>query len=268
MSFQPIVPLSGLAGWSFLQRTQERQEEVFNKSPMLQRQVDAFAEHLPKIKTAEDLVSNRRVLQVALGAFGLQDDIDNRAFIRKIVEDGTTERGALANRLSDKRYQEFAKAFSFLTPDGPKEPPEGFTEQLIGQFKSREFEIAVGAKDNAMRLALSMQRELPGLGEQYSTDRARWFAILGNPPLREVLQTSLGLPTEFGKLDVEDQVARMQSAAQRRFGTSDLQELAQPENLERITQRFLALDQLRQTQATMSGASTALILLQNARGMG
>ncbi|TVP71479.1 MAG: DUF1217 domain-containing protein [Rhodobacteraceae bacterium] len=267
MSFQPIVPISGLAGWAFLKRTQERQETVFNKAPMLTRQVDEFARELPKVKTAEELVGNRRLLQVALGAFGLQDDINNRAFIRKIVEDGTTERGALANRLSDKRYLEFAKAFSYLTNDGPAAPPDGFAERLIGQFRSREFEIAVGEQDNSMRLALALQRDLPQLAEQYTNDRSRWFAILGNPPMREVLQTSLGLPKEFGKLDIDSQVTRMQSAAQRRFGTSDLVELGQPENLEKITQRFLVLSQLRETQTMMSGASTALMLLQSARGL-
>ena len=40
---------------------------------------------------------------MALGAFGLQDDINNRYFIRKILEEGTTNEDALANRFSDTR---------------------------------------------------------------------------------------------------------------------------------------------------------------------
>ncbi len=266
MSFQPIIPMSGLAGWAFLKRTQERQEASFNASPMLQRRVDDFANALPKIQTAEDLVSNRRVLQVALGAFGLQDDLDNRAFIRKIVEDGTEDRAALANRLTDKRYLEFAKAFSYLNEPGPSEPPEGFADQVIAQFRSREFEIAVGEQDGDMRFALAIQRDLPDLTKQFSSDRSRWFALLGNPPMREVLQTSLGLPKEIAQLDLDSQVTRMQAAARSRFGTSDLMELAQPEKLKEITQRFLLMSQLRENQTVMSGAATALTLLQAARG--
>lgn len=116
-----------------------------------------------------------------------------------------------------------------------------------------------------LRLAMSLQRELPQLVNQYSSDTSRWFALLGNPPLREVLQTSLGFPKEFGKLDIDTQVARMRRAAEKRFGTSDLQELSQPDRLNALTRRFLVMTELRDTQISMSGAATALVLLQNAR---
>lgn len=265
MSFQPVIPISGLAGWALLNRTKDRQEASFNATPRLQRDEAYVRETLPKLRSVQDLVENRRLLRVALGAFGLQDDLDNRAFIRKIVEDGTADRSALANRLADKRYLAFAGAFEHLARPSATPMPEGQVDQIITQYRKREFEIAVGTQDQSLRLAMALQRELPQLADQYSSDTSRWFALLGNPPLREVLQTSLGLPKEFGKLDVDTQVARMRRAAEKHFGTSDLEQLGQAEALSAVTRRFLVMTQLRETQLSLSGSATALMLLQNAR---
>ena len=96
MTFQPVLPIGGLAGWSLLNRTMERQTELFNQSPQIVRDTAYFEKTIGDIKTADDLVSDRRLLRVALGAFGLQEDIDSRAFIRTIIEEGTTRDDALA----------------------------------------------------------------------------------------------------------------------------------------------------------------------------
>jgi hypothetical protein len=74
-------------------------------------------------------VGDRRLLEVALGAFGLDDDIRNRFFIRKVLEEGTTSPSRrFANRLSDKRYLALAETFGFGDRPGgnvgaPASPP-------------------------------------------------------------------------------------------------------------------------------------------------
>lgn len=264
MSFQPILPLSGLAGWAFLNRTKERQEASFNATPMIERDVAYFKEQFPRIQSASELVENRRMLKVALGAFGLQDDLDNRAFIRQILEGGTEDRRALANRLADKRYLAFATAFSFLAEPGLPAAGAELMEQVVTSYRSREFEIAVGEQDRSMRLALTLQRELPELADSYTTDQARWFAILGNPPLREVLEISLGFPKEFANLDIDTQLSRMQAAARKRYGTSEVTELAQDGRLSALTERFLVMSQIAQSPVNTSSASVALLLLGGA----
>lgn len=265
MSFTPIIPATGIAGWAFLNRTKERQEASFAATPGIDRAARYFQDKIAGIETADGLVSDRRLLRVALGAFGLQDDLDNRAFIRKVIEDGVSDRGALANRLSDKRYLAFATAFAHLSPMSDATRPQDLADRMVTQFKTRAFEVAVGEQDENMRLAMTLQRDLPGLVSQYGSDTARWFGVLGNPPLRKVLETALGLPKEFGALDVEEQAKRMRGAMQKRFGASEIEKLAAPEILEKLTQRFLVMSQLRETQSVMSGAATALMLLQNMR---
>ncbi|MEM6565334.1 MAG: flagellar protein, partial [Pseudomonadota bacterium] len=66
--FTPVIPSTGLVGWRFLQRTYDTQFEAFSQSSQLTRATDYFAQNINGVSTAEDLVSDRRLLEVALGA--------------------------------------------------------------------------------------------------------------------------------------------------------------------------------------------------------
>lgn len=263
MTFQPVVPLAGLAGWALLDRTMDRQTALFNKAPRIVRDTEYFEKSIGGIKSAEDLVSDRRLLRVALGAFGLQEDIDSRAFIRKILEGGTTRKDALANRLTDPRYKQLAEAFGF-GDDGPPQTQEaGFGARLTDQFRRREFEVAVGNQDQAMRLALNAERELGAIATDDASENARWFRILGNTPLRKVFETALGLPESFAQLDLDRQLTEIKARAERQIGITSLSDLADADVQDQLIRRFLVRDQVAGFNA-QSSQSIALILLQSA----
>ena len=57
MSFQPTIPLSGVAGWRFLERTQPRQQAAFEKSPEVQRDVAYFEDKIASVTTAAAPIS-------------------------------------------------------------------------------------------------------------------------------------------------------------------------------------------------------------------
>lgn len=119
MGYQPIIPLSGISGWRFLQRTSEKQQAAFEKSADLARDMAYFRENIASVKTAEDLVADRRLLNVALTAFGLEGEIKKKAFIRKALEEGTGD-GSMAARMTDKAWKNFSAAFGF--GDGGQRP--------------------------------------------------------------------------------------------------------------------------------------------------
>lgn len=262
---QPIVPFGGVTGWEFLKRTRTRQQQSFENSPIIQRAAATFKARFDKITTAEDLVSDREALKVVLGAFGLQDDLNNRAFIRKVITDGGSSRDALANRLADKRYLALATELSHLGPAGSGETPASLADSLLQRFKATEFEIAVGKSDENMRLAMAFGKKLSGIATGVRSDAASWFQILGDPPTRKVLETALGLPKEFAGLDVDEQAKRLRSAAQKTFGAANVTDLANPDLTERIVKRFLLMAQINENQAGMSGAAIALSLLSARR---
>ena len=82
--FQPTVGITGYAGWRVLLQTETRQREVFEQSPTLERNSDYFRENISSVESAADLVSDRRLLSVALGAFGLSDEINKGGLLSLI----------------------------------------------------------------------------------------------------------------------------------------------------------------------------------------
>lgn len=261
--YQPVLVSSGLVGWQFLQRTYDQQFAAFNQSIELKRDTDHFVENIGTITTAEDLVSDRRMLTVALGAFGLQDDINNRFFIEKMLSEGTTAPDALANRFSDSRYSDFSEAFGLGPGEIPGNLTPGFAENIVARFQANSFEIATGNQDETMRIALYGERTLPDVVGGAGSERQKWFSIMGQPPLRQMFETAFGLPSAFGQADIDFQLGVFQDRAERLMGVSDPAEFSDPEVLDRLVTTFLARSQLDASGAGASGAAIALTLLQS-----
>lgn len=264
MSFQPVVPLTGYVGWRFLERTLESQQTAFVKSQPISRATDYFRENIAKVRTAEDLVSDRRLLSVALGAFGLDDDINNKAFIRRILEDGTTADDALSNRLADKRYQDFSRAFGFGDSPFPLTGFSSFPDKIISRFEDRQFERAVGEQNNDLRLALNVAPGLSDIVSNTTSVNAQWFSIMGNAPLRNVVQTALGLPKGLASIDLDQQLEVFKERAKSVFGTDKPADLATPELQDKLIRLFLVRAEAANINLA-SGASTALTLLQSSQ---
>jgi hypothetical protein len=264
MSFAPVVPLGGLTGFALLNRTLGRQTDLFNAAPALQRDTAYFAEAISSVRTAEQLVADRRLLRVALGAFGLQADINSRAFVRAVLDQGTEDKGALANRLSDDRYRRFSDAFGFATDAGARTTEPGFAERIVAQFQRREFEAAVGEQDEALRLSLNAERELGTLAREGGSSNAFWFRILGTPPLRRVFEVALGLPKSFGQLDIDRQLDEIRTRASRQLDLSGPSSFLDQGKRDALIRQFLLRDQII-SLTVQSPQAIALTLLQSAR---
>lgn len=267
MTFVPVVPLSGYSGWRFLERTLEPQQTAFAKSQPVVRATDYFRDNIAKIRTAEDLVNDRRLLSVALGAFGLDDDVNNRFFIRRVLEDGTINDSALANRLADNRYADLSRAFAFGDRPIPRTITAGFATDIINRFEKRQFEKEVGKQNNDLRLALNLQSGLADVMQRNTADGARWFSMMGNAPLRKVFETALGLPSSIASVDIDKQRDIFRSRAQAAFGTAALADFAEPAQQEKLIRLFMTRSEAGQTGG-LSGASAALTLLQSTPRIG
>ncbi len=262
MSYQPVVPTGGLAGWNFLKRTQNRQTALFSRSPEMTRAVAYFRANIGAVRSARQLVLDRRLLQVALGAFGLDADLDKKFFIRKILEEGISNPRAMANRLSDRRYRRLAKAFSFDAPTGAATGQPGFADRIIDAYKTRQFEIAVGKSDPPLRLAMNFRREIRTLAARDTGDRTGWYVLLASPPMRRVVEGALGLPRQFAGLDIDRQVDMLKSRFGTTIGVSRLSQFADDRKVEAVIRKYLVREGV-QDPSTRQPGSTALELLRD-----
>lgn len=264
MSFSPLLPFTGYSGWSFLQRTKAVQQAAFDRAPQSQRLADHARANLAKVATAEALVSDRRLLEVALGAFGLGEEINNRFFIRKVLESAPGDKTALANKMTDRRFAKLAEAFGFGIEGGPPPRPPGFADKIVTAWQTRSFEVAVGTQNDTLRLAMNAERELAEMAGSASSNNAQWFSIMGNAPLRKVFEGALGLPTSFGKLDIDRQLTDLKARSQQMFGSDQVAQFADPARREALVRKFILRSEAQATMNAYSPAAGALTLLQSA----
>lgn len=263
-AFQPVVPLGGYAGWRFLDRTMARQRAAFDAAAATARDADHFRARIGQIGSAAELLADRRLLRVALEAFGLEADIDARAFIRKVLESPALDPGSLANRLADKRYLEFARAFGFGDYPVPRSKLSDFPDRILAARAERQFEAAVGAKDGNLRLALGGRRELAAIAAGTASDDTRWLEVLGSAPVRQLFETAFGLPAGFVALDLDTQVATLREKARAAFGDDRLSSFAAPDRMEALVRRFLVRAEAAAGTLAPGPAANALLLLRAA----
>ena len=252
------IGISGIAGWRVLERIETRQVEATAKDPVIQRATTYFRDNLTEDMTAEDLVGDYKMLQVALGAFGLEDDIANKAFIRKVLESDIGDRASLVNRLSDKRYLKLAQEFQSL------DDTEATSEAVTEAYVQRQFEKRVGEGNESYRLALNARNEMKDFANRTSSDKTMWYEVLGNEALREVFQTAFGFGSAIANLSVDRQLEDFMSASERILGSSSFTEIGTDEVIDRLVTRYLALSQVQ--SATSSNRYSAALTLLSGRG--
>ncbi|WIY26744.1 DUF1217 domain-containing protein [Parasedimentitalea psychrophila] len=263
MSYQPIIPSNGIVGWNFLQATYDKQFETFTKDAVLQRETDYFVENIGNVKSAEDLMADPRLLSVALDAFGLGEDIYKKAYLEKILTDGTAADDALANKLGDDRYVQFSDAFGFGPGDTIKTGSAQEMADLVFTNKVQSFEEAVGEQEASMRIALYGQRELVNLAEDGTSTDTQWFNIMGQSALREMFEVALGLPESLSQIDLDQQLEAFKSRAESIFGTDNVSDFSDPDLMDKLVNTYLAREQLKDFDASQSSGATALMLLQS-----
>ena len=115
--------------------------------PLVARESEYYLENIGKVESVEEFLSDHRLYSYAMKAHGLEDMTYAKAFMRKVLESDLSDPASFANKLVDKRYQEFALAFSFQKPQ--PQSSAGMSDVL-----SRYAEIAgnAGLGDSAIRL--------------------------------------------------------------------------------------------------------------------
>lgn len=256
---RPAVGIGGLTGWRLLQRTGGQQMAALARDPQVARERARFEAGSARFASAEELVGDYQSLKVALTAFGLEADLPNKAFLCKILESDLSDPKSLANRLTDKRYRQFAEAFG-LGAGGVPRDPAATARRVSGLYLEREFERRVGEVDANLRLAMNAERELALMAGRAGSERTKWFEVMGTPPLRQVLEGALGLPKETIRLPIDRQADLFAEAAERRFGIRSFADLRAPDTRRNLLDAFLARAGLQAAGASTPYSSALTIL--------
>ncbi len=261
MPYTPAIPLGGLLGWRVFDQSSARQFDAFSNSEKVNRDIEYFKENIKNASSPLDLIEDRRLLTVALGAFGLEAEIDKKAFIRKVLDEGTDIPDSFANRLSDPNWKAFSKEFGYGNITFSRVELPELQEKVTQQYLERTFEARVGDIDTDMRLAMNFRREAAKIAAEPSVERIGWFQIMGQRPLRTVIETAFGLPSQFGAADIDKQKQELERRAENFFGEKSPASFSDPEVVESVLRKFFLQSEIQNGPTSSTRGQGALALL-------
>ena len=178
------------------------------------------------IQSIDDLMADKRLLNFALTAYGLDPSLEPPARIRQMLEGGIADPKSPANQLTDKAYVAFVTAFNFAeygeatTTRTPAQLPS------IDKFLRQTLEQNAGKENEGVRLALYFERK--------SSSLTNFYEILADPALAKVVRTALSLPDSFASADIDRQVKLFEEKL-------DIEDFTDPARLEKFLTRFTSL---------------------------
>lgn len=229
------------ATYMYITNNLDRSLTLKQNEPLISRESEYYLENVESIKSIDEFMNNTRIYNYAVKAFGLEDMAYAKAFIRKILEEGVSDSTSFANRLNDDRFVAFAKAFDFETYGENTTLRLATGQAVVDKYVRQSLEEDEGAENEAVRLALYFKRAAPEVASSYG--------VLADPALWKVVSTIYGLPESMGSIDVDRQAEIVDKVL-------DVEDLKDPEKLERLIQRFTVM-----WDATQNSASNPVLLL-------
>lgn len=245
-----VLSISGLGSQlalNFIDATKDRQLESLRGEARHKREAEAFQERIASIKTPEDFVKDYEVYSFVMKAFDLEDQIFGRGMIRKVLESDPSDDTSLVNRLTNANLGELHEALGFTTADGSQVPDFSDSAWQQGVI-DRYFETVFLNENNEQNATVGTVLEFQSKVSEIDS----WLDVLKDREMGEFFRTALGLPTQMGTLDIDQQVRIFE-------GRYDITKLTDPDEVQSLITRYVAIsDALNPPQAATSAAVSLL----------
>jgi hypothetical protein len=127
---------------------------------------------------------------------------------------------------------------------GPSVTSPAFIQYVVQKYSEAQLQVVVGDSSNTLREAVYAQQTLPSI--------TNWYSVIASPPLADVIQTVLNLPSSFGQVDVDTQAQILAS----KMNITDFQN---PTKLASMLAQFVALSSAQSTDTTSTSPALQLL---------
>ncbi len=196
------------------------------KQPQVARDIATFTKAVTNATSVTQLLSNPTVLNVLLAANGLGDQTSYTALAQKALTSDPTNANSVANQLKTtnsawlsaaQTYQFFAKGLSVIqTPS--------VLSTVANAYAEVTWRTSLDATTPGLSSALTFRSEASTITSAVQ--------ILGDPIMRDVVTTALGLPLQIAIQPLETQEAAITSRL-------DIKQLQNPQFLDSFVQKYL-----------------------------
>lgn len=209
--------------------------ERVSKQPDVARETEYYRAKIGDVKSIDDFMADTRLYNYALKAHGLEDMAYAKAFIRKVLTEGTSDKNAFANKLSDNRYADLAKSLNFAELGKAATATEAAQSGTIEKYTRQTLEQTAGDDNNGVRLALYFERKAPTIKSGMD--------FLADDALAQVFRTAFNLPDEFAAASVEKQAALIEKSIK-------IKDLQDPEKVGKLLERFTIMWEMQNPSTT------------------
>lgn len=240
--------LSTIADYTRLTKDMSKSLTQVEQQPDVRRDTAYYLANIGKVKSIDDFLNNYKLYSYAMKAFGLEDMTYAKAFMRKVLTEGVTDKDAFANKLSDSRYRDFAAAFNFAALGANATQSTAATTGTTSQYATQTLEQDAGDQNEGLRLALYFTRKASSIKSPYQ--------ILADKALTQVVQTAMGWSPTISSSDIDMQAKMITD----KIKLTDFQD---PAKVTKFVQRFAAMWDATQTESDTS-TNPALVLITGA----
>jgi hypothetical protein len=203
-------------------------------------------------KSVSALLADPNVMRVLLTANGLADQMSYTALARRALQSDLNDPKSLSNTLSDTRWKSVAQTYDFAAKG-------------LGVIQKPEVISAVADAYAEVVWRQSLDATTPGLSNAltFRAEAAKFTSadqILGDPVMRKVVTTALGIPLQIAFQPLE---------AQERAITSklDVSKLQDPKFVENFAQRYLLAANGSGTDGSTTTSTDLSTLAVKSRGL-
>jgi hypothetical protein len=195
------------------------------------KEAEYYTEQMQNIQTAKEFLADRRLVDFVLEANGIDAEDVTDDFMKQVFSSDLDDPESFVNQQDDHRYAQILSSFNFDAKGEIAMKAAGVQgrygmEMTDYLYLRQTLEQDAGEDSAGARLALYFKRMMPDINTPYD--------ILGDTALLEVFRTAYSLPTEMSSMNIEKQAAIVEKFM-------DLEELQDPDELEKFISRFTAM---------------------------
>jgi hypothetical protein len=179
------------------EQNQTQDVKVTTAQPMVQAALSGFTQAVNSAKSMTQLLANPAFMNVLLTANGMSDQIGYTALATQALTSNVSDSNSLVNQLSDTRWLTLAKAYNFSSTGLASFQSPATIASISSLYATDTWETNQDSVTPGLSNALAFKTTASTIT---SVDQ-----ILGDPTMRTVVTTALGIPEQIAFQDLNAQ---------------------------------------------------------------
>jgi hypothetical protein len=198
--------------------------KVTAAQPMVKTAMAAFTQAVNGAKSMTQLIANPAFMNVLLTANNMSDQIGYTALATKALTSNLSDPNSLANVLTDTRWKTLAQTYSFSASGLQSFQNPATIASIANAYATATWQTNQDSVTPGLSNALAFKAQASTIT---SVDQ-----ILGNPNMRTVVTTALGIPEQIAFQSINAQEQAISTRV-------DITQFQDPKFVESFIQRYL-----------------------------